>query len=57
MLVLLMEGVYEVHCWDGLRRHHINTKLHDDLLRHLSIIKVIIIISDDAMMLLTTERI
>jgi hypothetical protein len=36
MLVLLMEGIYEVRHRDGLRWHNIPTKFHEDLFRHLS---------------------
>jgi hypothetical protein len=37
VLVLLKEGIYEVHYTDGLRRHNINiTKIQDSRLRKLS---------------------
>jgi hypothetical protein len=34
MLILLMEGIYEVCRWDGLRCHDIRTKFHADWFRH-----------------------
>jgi hypothetical protein len=30
MLVLLIEVIYEVHRWHGLRWHNIHTKFHED---------------------------
>jgi hypothetical protein len=41
MLVLLMGGIYEVRCYDGLRRQGIHTKFHDDWFRYSSTINVI----------------
>jgi hypothetical protein len=34
MLVLLMEGIYEVPSWDGLRWHDTHTKFHKDWFMH-----------------------
>jgi hypothetical protein len=39
MLVLLMEWIYKICRWIGLRWHDINTKSHDDRFRHSSNIK------------------
>jgi hypothetical protein len=41
MLVLLMEGIYEVRRGDGLKWHDIHTKFLEDWFRHLSNITVI----------------
>jgi hypothetical protein len=41
MLVLLMEMIYEMCCWDGLRWHDIYTDFHDDQFSHSHTIKVI----------------
>jgi hypothetical protein len=30
MLVLLIEGIYEVRRWDGFMQHDIHTKFHED---------------------------
>jgi hypothetical protein len=42
MLVLLMEGIYKVPHWKGLRWHDIHTKFHGDCFRNLSNITAII---------------
>jgi hypothetical protein len=41
MLALLMREIYEVRRWNGLRRHDIRMKFHDDRFRHLSNIMAI----------------
>jgi hypothetical protein len=41
MLVLLIEGIYEVRRWDGFMWHDIHTKFHKDWYRHSSNIKVL----------------
>jgi hypothetical protein len=41
VLELLMRGICDVQCWNGLSWNDINTKLNDDLFRNLSIITVI----------------
>jgi hypothetical protein len=41
VLALLMGGIYEVHCRDGLRCHDIYTNFYDCLFRESSNIKVI----------------
>jgi hypothetical protein len=40
MLVLLMEVIYEVHRWDGLRWHDKRTKFHEDWFGLIGNIKV-----------------
>jgi hypothetical protein len=58
MLVLLMGGIYEVCRLNGLRRHDMHTKFHDDRFRHLSNITVITATIREAVMLvLLIERI
>jgi hypothetical protein len=37
MLVLLMEGIYEVSSWDGLRWHDIHTKFHKFWFMHSNV--------------------
>jgi hypothetical protein len=41
MSALLMGGIYEVYCSDGLMWHDMHKKFHDDQFRHLGDIKVI----------------
>jgi hypothetical protein len=41
VLVLLMEGTYEVRRSDELKWHGIRSKFHENLFRHLSNITVI----------------
>jgi hypothetical protein len=38
MLVLLMEAIYEVHPWDGIRWHDIHTKFHEDYTSNIKVI-------------------
>jgi hypothetical protein len=40
LLVLLMERIWEVCCWDGLRWHDIRPKFHYNWIRHLSNVRV-----------------
>jgi hypothetical protein len=42
MLVLLIEGIYEVRRWDGFMWHYIRTKFHEDWGRRSSNINSII---------------
>jgi hypothetical protein len=39
MLVLLMESIYVVYCWDRFKWHDAHMVLHDDWLRYSSNIK------------------
>jgi hypothetical protein len=51
VLVLLMRGMYDLGRWNGLRRHDIRSKFHDDWNRHLSMITVIAATIWEALML------